>query len=199
MVYQYRTRGTCARMIEFELDGETVKNVRFEGGCNGNLKGIGSIVDGMNILVPGAGAGEDFATTDGYNAALNVGGIAALLEMDFVADLLVSLPADYHGIISMAIDLLLGADLEFVTDEETGAVSATFTPGTAENTPTTELGFAVEDDLFTGLALSYAKGDISVQFGINNISLSADSKAYNAPYGSTEPDELAIALVETEE
>jgi uncharacterized protein (TIGR03905 family) len=48
MVYKYKTRGTCARMIEFELDGETVKNVRFEGGCNGNLKGIGSIVEGMN-------------------------------------------------------------------------------------------------------------------------------------------------------
>lgn len=48
MVYKYRTKGTCSRMIEFELDGETVKNVSFEGGCNGNLKGIGSIVEGMN-------------------------------------------------------------------------------------------------------------------------------------------------------
>lgn len=176
---------------------ETTKKQLSDGyinGVAGGILGMLSIVDGMNILVPGAGAGEDFATADGYNAALNVGGIAALLEMDFVAELLVKLPADYHGIISMAIDLLLGADLKFVTDEETGAVSATFTPGTAENTPTIELGFAVEDDLFTGLALSYAKGDISIQFGINNISLSADSKAYNAPYGSTEPDELAIAL-----
>ncbi len=47
MVYKYTTKGTCARSIQFELDGETVKNIRFEGGCNGNLKGIGAIVDGM--------------------------------------------------------------------------------------------------------------------------------------------------------
>jgi uncharacterized protein (TIGR03905 family) len=48
MNYKYRTSGTCARSIEFELDGGKIKNVRFEGGCNGNLKGIGSIVEGMN-------------------------------------------------------------------------------------------------------------------------------------------------------
>ena len=47
MVYKYSTRGTCSRSIEFELDGGVVRNVRFEGGCNGNLKGIGAIVDGM--------------------------------------------------------------------------------------------------------------------------------------------------------
>ncbi len=47
MVYKYRTSGTCARSIEFELDGDVIRNVRFEGGCNGNLKGISSIVDGM--------------------------------------------------------------------------------------------------------------------------------------------------------
>ncbi len=49
MVYKYATRGTCARSIEFELEGDTVKNIRFEGGCNGNLKGIGAIVDGMKV------------------------------------------------------------------------------------------------------------------------------------------------------
>ena len=48
MVYKYRTKGTCSRSIEFELNDGIVGNVRFEGGCNGNLKGIGSIVEGMN-------------------------------------------------------------------------------------------------------------------------------------------------------
>jgi uncharacterized protein (TIGR03905 family) len=47
MVYKYSTRGTCSRSIEFELDNGIVSNVRFEGGCNGNLKGIGAIVEGM--------------------------------------------------------------------------------------------------------------------------------------------------------
>ena len=46
MVYKYATKGTCARSIEFELDGETVKNIRFEGGCNGNLKAIGKLIEG---------------------------------------------------------------------------------------------------------------------------------------------------------
>ena len=49
MVYNYRTRGTCSRLISFEVDGDIVKNVSFEGGCNGNLKGIAALVDGMKI------------------------------------------------------------------------------------------------------------------------------------------------------
>ena len=49
MVYNYRTRGTCSRPISFEVDGDIVKNVSFEGGCNGNLKGIAALVDGMKI------------------------------------------------------------------------------------------------------------------------------------------------------
>lgn len=47
MVYTYKTKGTCSRMIEFEIDNGIVKNVRFEGGCNGNLKGIGAMVEGL--------------------------------------------------------------------------------------------------------------------------------------------------------
>jgi len=47
MVYQYKTSGTCSRMIEFEVDDGIVKNVRFAGGCDGNLKGMGAIVEGM--------------------------------------------------------------------------------------------------------------------------------------------------------
>lgn len=49
MVYKYKTRGTCARLISFEVDGDTVKNVSFEGGCNGNLKGIAALVEGMKV------------------------------------------------------------------------------------------------------------------------------------------------------
>ena len=49
MQYQYTTKGTCSAMITFELDNDQVKNVKFMGGCNGNLKGIGALVEGMNI------------------------------------------------------------------------------------------------------------------------------------------------------
>ena len=49
MVYQYKTRGTCSSRIEFELDDNNrVHNVHFTNGCNGNLKGISAIVEGMD-------------------------------------------------------------------------------------------------------------------------------------------------------
>ena len=47
--HSYSARGVCAKKIDFELDGDTVKNVEFEGGCNGNLKAIAKLVDGRNI------------------------------------------------------------------------------------------------------------------------------------------------------
>lgn len=49
MTYEYRTKGTCSQRILIELDGNIVKNVQFLGGCNGNLKGIASLVQGMDV------------------------------------------------------------------------------------------------------------------------------------------------------
>ena len=46
MTHSYKTRGTCARQIDFELENGIVKNVSFFGGCNGNLKGIAALVEG---------------------------------------------------------------------------------------------------------------------------------------------------------
>ena len=48
-IYEYKPQGVCSRKITIELDGSKVKNVSFEGGCNGNLQGIGSLVEGMEI------------------------------------------------------------------------------------------------------------------------------------------------------
>lgn len=48
MNYQYKTSGTCSRLIDFELEDGKVKSVKFHGGCDGNLKGISSIVEGMD-------------------------------------------------------------------------------------------------------------------------------------------------------
>lgn len=46
MTHSYKTRGTCSRQIDFEINNGIVKNVSFFGGCNGNLKGIGVLVEG---------------------------------------------------------------------------------------------------------------------------------------------------------
>lgn len=45
----YRTSGVCARSIQIETDGDTIESVKFEGGCDGNLKAIGILVKGRKI------------------------------------------------------------------------------------------------------------------------------------------------------
>ncbi len=49
MTYEYKTKGTCSQRILFEIENDTVKNIQFIGGCNGNLKGISALVEGMKI------------------------------------------------------------------------------------------------------------------------------------------------------
>lgn len=46
---EFKTKGVCAKQIDFELDGDTIKSVLFTGGCNGNLTGIGALVEGMKV------------------------------------------------------------------------------------------------------------------------------------------------------
>ena len=45
--YQYKTQSTCSRSIYITTCDGRVESVTFEGGCNGNLKGIGMLVKGM--------------------------------------------------------------------------------------------------------------------------------------------------------
>lgn len=49
MQFEYKTKGTCSQRILFEIEDGILKNVQFIGGCNGNLKGIASLVEGMNV------------------------------------------------------------------------------------------------------------------------------------------------------
>ena len=49
MEYVYRPRGVCSIQIRFDIDGDVIRNVRFTGGCDGNLKAIGKLVDGMTV------------------------------------------------------------------------------------------------------------------------------------------------------
>ncbi|MBE5878193.1 MAG: TIGR03905 family TSCPD domain-containing protein [Lachnospiraceae bacterium] len=46
---RYKTSGTCSSMIDFEVEDGIVRSVVFTGGCNGNLQGIGKLVEGMKI------------------------------------------------------------------------------------------------------------------------------------------------------
>ena len=48
MHYEYTIKGTCSRTILFDIEDGKLHNVQFIGGCNGNLKGIGALVEGLN-------------------------------------------------------------------------------------------------------------------------------------------------------
>ncbi len=49
MIMKYQTKGTCSTSIDVEVEDGKIKFVQFFGGCNGNLKGIASLVTGMEI------------------------------------------------------------------------------------------------------------------------------------------------------
>ncbi|MBE6050795.1 MAG: TIGR03905 family TSCPD domain-containing protein [Clostridium sp.] len=48
-MFTYKTKGTCAREISFEIENNMIKEVNFIGGCDGNLKAISSLVKGMKV------------------------------------------------------------------------------------------------------------------------------------------------------
>lgn len=49
MDYTYVTSMVCSREISFHIEGNVITNVRFVGGCNGNLKAVSKLVDGMTV------------------------------------------------------------------------------------------------------------------------------------------------------
>ena len=48
MKYNYKTKGVCAQMIEFDLNDEKIiEDAKFMGGCGGNTQGVARLVTGM--------------------------------------------------------------------------------------------------------------------------------------------------------
>ncbi len=45
----YKTKGTCSQYIMVEVEDGILKEVKFQGGCDGNLKGICALVKGMPV------------------------------------------------------------------------------------------------------------------------------------------------------
>ena len=43
----FKTKGTCSQQISFDLDDGKVKNIKFYGGCAGNLQGISILCENM--------------------------------------------------------------------------------------------------------------------------------------------------------
>ncbi len=49
MEYIYKTKGTCSSQIKLNIEGDIITDVSFTGGCNGNLKAIPALVNGMTV------------------------------------------------------------------------------------------------------------------------------------------------------
>ncbi len=49
MHYEYKTKHTCSRSISFDLEGNVVTNIKFNGGCDGNLKAISKLLEGSTV------------------------------------------------------------------------------------------------------------------------------------------------------
>ncbi|MBQ1377142.1 MAG: TIGR03905 family TSCPD domain-containing protein [Lachnospiraceae bacterium] len=48
-MYSYKTKGTCSREIQLDLEDGKILNCKFIGGCDGNTKGVSALVKGMSI------------------------------------------------------------------------------------------------------------------------------------------------------
>ena len=59
MHYRYKTQNVCSSEINFDMEDNKLHNVVFTGGCNGNLKAIGILVEGMTV--------DEIAGLCGYN------------------------------------------------------------------------------------------------------------------------------------
>ncbi len=49
MDFAYKTQNVCSMEIQFSIEGNVVKNIKFIGGCNGNLNAISKLVDGWTV------------------------------------------------------------------------------------------------------------------------------------------------------
>lgn len=49
MKHHYATKNTCSKEVTFDVEGDRISNISFEGGCNGNLQTISKLLDGLSI------------------------------------------------------------------------------------------------------------------------------------------------------
>ena len=45
--FTYKPAGVCSRMIDIDMDGDTIVKVTFTGGCSGNTQGVAILADGL--------------------------------------------------------------------------------------------------------------------------------------------------------
>ena len=48
MHYDYKTKNVCSRKVSFDIENGIISNIKFVGGCDGNLNAISKILEGAN-------------------------------------------------------------------------------------------------------------------------------------------------------
>ena len=66
-MYSYKTKGVCSREIQFDVENDIIKEVRFIGGCMGNTQGVAALAKGRNIGIMKFICGFNPSTTMFYN------------------------------------------------------------------------------------------------------------------------------------
>lgn len=49
MIITHKNQGTCSRSVQIEIENDTIINVQFEGGCNGNTQGVAALCRGRRV------------------------------------------------------------------------------------------------------------------------------------------------------
>ena len=49
MTFTYRPKGVCSQLMEIEIEDGKLQSLNVIGGCDGNLKGISRLVEGMEV------------------------------------------------------------------------------------------------------------------------------------------------------
>jgi len=50
MTFTHKNKGTCSTSVQFDIESGKLYNVKFTGGCNGNLQGISALLEGMDAV-----------------------------------------------------------------------------------------------------------------------------------------------------
>lgn len=193
-----------AGLIEGKLVPEIVKAIAgissdtegdLEAGILNNIEIVNTIVGtlslfGGSIFSP-VGDNADFAVDGGYALSLNVGGLGSFIkDAEGLVKKLLTAIEPYMDLIDLGTNILLGGPLS-------GMIDGTWDPTDAV-LPVIDLTVDVDNDMFSGLGISYTKdledsGKVNVAFGLKDVALAATSSAAPTPF-TGDPEEFALKL-----
>lgn len=193
-----------ADLIEDKLVPEIVKAIAgissdtegdLEAGILNNIEIVNTIVGTLGLfggsIFSTVGDNADFAVDGGYALSLNVSGLGSFIKDagPAVAKLLTAIEP-YMDLIDLGTNILLGGPLS-------GMIDGTWDPTDAV-LPVIDLTVDVDNDMFSGLGISYTKdledgGNVNVAFGLKDVALAADSSAAPTPF-TGDPEEFALKL-----